>query len=189
MMKKAMFVTAAALGVTAFLMAQDISKFNGTWKAESGQTRKLTVKGGVIWMEEMNVGKGGAPGKMIRRQYATNGELVTPGSTPEEQEYWGVWAGAKVKGRTEGAKVIVDTESVSFGNWHDEWEMAPDGKSYAALRVSTGGNFAGKGGPGGGKGPGGPGGGAPPAAGPGGGGPGGGKGKAAPTPEVFHRVE
>jgi hypothetical protein len=118
-----------------------------------------------------------------------------------------VWTGAKAKGKMEGGKVIVDTETATFGNWHDEWTMAADGKSFTALRVSTGGNMArggGKGGPGGGKGPGG---GGPPAAGggpggpggagpggPGGGkgpgGPGGGKGPGGPAePETFFKVQ
>ena len=51
-MKKAMFMTMVALGATAFiLMAQDASKFNGTWKGETGgQIRKLTYKDGVVFM-------------------------------------------------------------------------------------------------------------------------------------------
>lgn len=179
-MKKTMFMTMVSLAATAFLlMAQDVSKFNGTWKAESGQTRKLTVKDGVIYMEELNAGR---PDPILR-QYPANGTEIT---MPDN---YGVWAGATAKGKMEGNKLVVDTVSKSFGNWHDEWTMAPDGKSYEALRVSTGGNFANKGG---GKGPGG---GAPPAgdgaakAPAAGGGGGGGKGKAAPTPETFHKVE
>src|SRR5690348_18347142 len=41
-LKKALFTAVAALGAAAFmLMAQDGSKFNGTWKGETGgQTRK-----------------------------------------------------------------------------------------------------------------------------------------------------
>jgi hypothetical protein len=65
--------------------------------------------------------------------------------------------------------------------WHDEWTIAPDGKSYRALRqmvsAGTGGGFGGKGGgaaPGGGKGPGG----------------GGAKGKGGATePELFVKIE
>lgn len=175
-MKKAMFMTMVALGVSAFLlMAQDVSKFNGTWKSEKGQTRKLTVKDGVIFMEEINAGKA----EPILRQYPANGTEIT---MPDN---YGVWAGATAKGKMEGNKLVVDTVSKSFGNWHDEWTMAEDGKSYEALRVSTGGNFAGKGG----------GGGAPPAAGgdaakgPPPGGAGGGKGKAPAVPETFVKIQ
>jgi len=164
-----MFMTMFALGVASFLLAQDVSKFNGTWKSEKGQTRKLTVKGGVIYMVEENGGKAGT----ILRQYPTNGEITMP-------DDYGVWAGATARGKMEGNKVIVDTETKTFGNWHDEWTMAADGKSYEALRVSTGGNFAGKGGGGGA-----PGGGKAPE----GAAPGGGKGKAAPTPETFTKIE
>lgn len=159
-MKKAMFMTTMALGLASFvLMAQDVSKFNGTWKSEKGQTRKLTVKDGVIYMEEQNAGRP----EPILRMYPANGTEIT---MPDN---YGVWAGATAKGKMEGNKLVVDTVTKTFGNWHDEWTMAADGKSYEALRVSTGGNFAGKGG-GGGKGPGG--------------------GKAAePTPETFTKIQ
>jgi hypothetical protein len=68
LMKKVMFVALAALGVTAFmLMAQDASKFNGTWKGEAGgQTRKLTLKDGIVFMEETQPN-----GRVILRQYPT----------------------------------------------------------------------------------------------------------------------
>ena len=123
-----------SLGITAFLlMAQDVSKFNGTWKSEKGQTRKLTVKDGVIYMEEMNAKN------TILRQYPTNGEITMP-------DNYGVFAGATAKGKMEGNKVVVDTVTKTFGNWHDEWTMAADGKSYEALRVSVGGGPGGKGG-------------------------------------------
>lgn len=172
-MKKAMFMTMVALGVSAFLlMAQDVSKFNGTWKSEKGQTRKLTVKDGVIYMVEENAGRP----EPILRQYPTNGELTMP-------DNYGVWAGATAKGRTEGNKVIVDTETKTFGNWHDEWTMAADGKSYEALRVNMGGGPA----KGGGAPP--PGGGGDAAKAPAPGGPGGGKAKAPAVPETFVKIQ
>lgn len=153
-----------ALSAAFLVMAQDnLSKFNGTWKSEKGQTRKLTVKDGVIYMVEENAGRP----EPILRQYPSNGEITMP-------ENYGVWAGAKATGKMEGNKLVVDTTTNTFGNWHDEWTMAADGKSYSALRVSTGGNFAGKGGGGGGKGP---------------GGPGGGKAKAEPEPETFTKIQ
>ncbi len=77
-------------------------------------------------------------------------------------ENYGVWAGATAQGKMEGNKLVVETQTKTFGNWHDEWTMAPDGKSYEALRVGLGG------GPGGGK--------------------GGGKG-GPPTPETFTKVQ
>ena len=47
-LKKAIFTAAVVLGAAAFmLMAQDASKFNGTWKGDNGQVRKLTYKDGV----------------------------------------------------------------------------------------------------------------------------------------------
>src|SRR5579872_141190 len=141
-----MFMTMVALGVTAFmLMAQDASKFNGTWKGEEGgQIRKLTYKDGVVYMEETQKN-----GSVILRQYPAKGQEVTMTE--------GVWKDAKATGKMEGNKLVVDTTQ---GN--DEWTLSDDGKSYSALRQRVGG------GGGGGKGPGGPGGG-----GPGGGGPGG----------------
>ena len=166
-MKKTMFMTMVALGVTAFmLMAQDASKFNGTWKGETGgQTRKLTYKDGVVYMEETQKG-----GMVILRQYPTKGQEVTMTE--------GVWKDAKATGKMEGNKLVVETTQGNGTQWHDEWTLADDGKSYSALRQRVGGGPGG-GGPGGGKGPGGPGG-------PGGGkGPGGGGG----GPETFTRVE
>lgn len=157
-MKKAIFMTMVALGATFLVMAQDtLSKFNGTWKSEKGQVRKLEVKDGIIYMVEENKGRP----EPILRQYPANGKQIT---MPDN---YGVWAGATAKGNLEGNKVTVDTQTKTFGDWHDEWTMAPDGKSYSALRVSVGG------GPGGGK---------------GGGGKGGGKG-GPPEPETFTKVQ
>lgn len=179
-MKKAMFTTMAALGAAAFLlMAQDASRFNGTWKgSDFGQTRKLTYKDGVVYMEETQA-KGGAP---ILRQYPTQGQEVTMTE--------GVWAGSKATGKMEGNKLVVDTVMPNGTKWHDEWTLAEDGKSYSAVRqlvaVGEGGVF----GKGGGKGPGGgqgPAGGKGPA---GEKGPGGGKGKAGGgAPEIFTKIE
>ena len=156
MLRKAILVAVVALSATVTMIGQDpLSKFNGTWKSENGkQIRKLEVKGGVIYMVEDN----GRP-EPILRQYPTNGELVMP-------DNYGVWAKAKAKGHVEGGnKVVVDTETETFGNWHDEWTMSTDGKTYQALRVSMGG------GRGGAKGP------------------GAGGAKAAPMPETFTRIE
>jgi hypothetical protein len=113
----------AALGVTAFLlMAQDASKFNGTWKGEAGgQTRKLTLKDGVVFMEETQPN-----GRVILRQYPTNGQEVTMTE--------GVWKDSKATGRMEGNKLVVDTTMPNGTKWHDEWTLAADGKSYSALR-------------------------------------------------------
>jgi hypothetical protein len=145
-LKKAIVMTLVALGATFLVMAQDtLSKFNGTWKSEKGQVRKLTVKDGSIFMVEENAGRP----EPILRQYPSNGEITMP-------DNYGVWAGATAKGKMEGNKLVVDTETKTFGNWHDEWTMAADGKSYSALRVSMGGGPAGKGGGGKGGGKGGP---------------------------------
>ncbi len=136
-----------ALGATFLLVAQDqLSKFNGTWKSEKGQVRQLEVKNGVIYMKEDNPGRP----EPILRQYPGNGQEIT---MPEN---YGVWAGATAKGKMEGNKLTVDTQTKTFGDWHDEWTMAPDGKSYSALRVSVGGGPGGKGGKGKGGGKGGP---------------------------------
>jgi len=152
-----MFMTMVALGVTAFLlMAQDASKFNGTWKGEEGgQVRKLTVKDGIVFMEETQPN-----GRVILRQYPTNGQEVTMTE--------GVWKDSKATGKMEGNKLVVDTTMPTGMKWHDEWTISEDGKSYSALRqmvsAGSGGGFGGaqKGpGPGAPKGPGGPGGGAP----------------------------
>ena len=134
-MKKAMFVTMAALATAFLLMAQDLSKFNGTWKGEEGgQIRKLTVKDGVIYMEETQPG-----GRLILRQYPFKGQEITMTE--------GVWKDSKATGKVEGNKMIVETTMPNGTEWHDEWTMAADGKSYAALRqmvkAGTGGAFGG----------------------------------------------
>lgn len=160
-MKKTMFMTMFALGVTAFmLMAQDASRFNGTWKGEDGgQIRKLTYKDGVVYMEETQ-----KSGMVILRQYPTKGQEVTMTE--------GVWKDAKATGKMEGNKLVVETTQGNGTQWHDEWTLADDGKSYSALRQRVGG---GPGGGGGGKGP---------------GGGGGGKGKGGGGgPETFTKVE
>ena len=140
-LKKAMFVTMAALGAAAFLlMAQDASRFNGTWKGEEGgQIRKLTYKEGVVYMEETQ-----KSGMVILRQYPTKGQEITMTE--------GVWKDAKATGKMEGNKLVVETTQGNGTQWHDEWTIAEDGKSYSALRQRVGG---GPGGPGGGKGQGG----------------------------------
>ena len=133
-----------ALGVTAFLLiAQDASKFNGTWKGEdAGQIRKLTYKDGVVYMEETQ-----KSGMVILRQYPTMGQEITMTE--------GVWKDAKATGKMEGNKLVVETTQGNGTQWHDEWTLAEDGKSYSALRQRVGGA---PGGPGGGKGKGGGGG-------------------------------
>jgi hypothetical protein len=173
-LKKAMFIALVALGMTASAaMAQDASKFNGTWKgAEGGQTRKLTVKDGVVFMEETQPN-----GRVILRQYPFQGQEVTMTE--------GVWKDSKATGKMEGNKLIVDTTMPTGMKWHDEWTLSEDGKSYSALRQmvspGTGGGFGGGRGAGAGGGAGaGQGGGAPRA---GGGGRGGG------GPETFTKVE
>ncbi|MEP7351912.1 MAG: hypothetical protein ABI824_01640 [Acidobacteriota bacterium] len=176
-MKKAIFMTMVALSATVLLLAQDASKFNGTWKGDGGQVRTLTFKNGVIYMEEHQA-KGDL---IILRNYPTQGQEITMTE--------GVWKDAKATGKMEGNKLVVETQQANGTQWHDEWTMAEDGKSYSALRVNVSGSR------GGGKGPGGPGGGAPPAGGPGGGGPGGAKGpgggggRGAPMPETFTKIQ
>lgn len=139
-MKKATLIIMAALGVAAFLlMAQDASRFNGTWKGEKGgQTRKLTFKDGVVYMEETQ-----ANGRVILRQYPTNGQEVTMTE--------GVWKDSKATGKMEGNKLVVDTIMPNGTKWHDEWTLAEDGKSYSALRqnVTNGNGGAARGGGGG----------------------------------------
>ncbi len=150
-MKKAILRATVALGAAAFLMmAQDASKFNGTWKgADNGQVRKLTFKDGVIFMEETQTN-----GRVILRQYPTQGQEVTMTE--------GVWKDSKATGKLEGNKLVVDTTMPNGTKWHDEWTLADDGKSYSALRqmvaAGNGGAFGGgkKGGGGGKKGGGGP---------------------------------
>jgi hypothetical protein len=138
-LKKAMFMTMVALGVTAFvLMAQDASKFNGTWKGEEGgQIRKLNYKSGVIYMEETQ-----KSGMVILRQYPTQGQEITMTE--------GVWKDAKATGKMEGNKLVVETTQGNGTQWHDEWTLAADGKSYSALRQRVGGGRGGGKGKGGG---------------------------------------
>ena len=125
-----------ALGLTAFLvMAQDASKFNGTWKGEDGgQIRKLTYKDGVVYMEETQ-----KSGMVILRQYPTKGQEVTMTE--------GVWKDAKATGKMEGNKLVVETTQGNGTQWHDEWTLAEDGKTYSALRqmvsAGSGGGFGG----------------------------------------------
>jgi hypothetical protein len=175
-LKKTMFITTVALGAAAFtLMAQDASRFNGTWKGEAaGQTRKLTYKDGVVYMEETQ-----KSGMVILRQYPTQGQEVTMTE--------GVWKDAKATGKMVGNKLVVETTQGNGTMWHDEWTLADDGKSYSALRQRVGGG-GGPGGGGGGRGPGGGGGGGD--KGPGGGGGGGRQGGGGGGgPETFTKVE
>ena len=151
-----MFLTMVGLGAAAFmLMAQDASKFNGTWKGDNGQVRKLNFKDGVVYMEETQVN-----GSIILRQYPTQGQEITMTE--------GVWKDSKATGKMEGNKLVVDTTMPTGMKWHDEWTVADDGKTYSALRqMVDAGNGGGFGGKGGGKGP------------------GGGKGKGGGGPETF----
>jgi hypothetical protein len=115
-----------ALAATAFpSMAQDASKFNGTWKGDGGQVRKLTLKDGVIYMEETQPNGG----RVILRQYPTQGQEITMTE--------GVWKDAKATGKMEGNKLVVETTQGNGTQWHDEWTMAADGKTYSALRVNV----------------------------------------------------
>src|SRR5579864_1277474 len=147
-MRKAIFVTMLALGAAA-LVAQDASKFNGAWKGDNGQVRKLNFKDGVVFMEETQTN-----GSVILRQYPTQGQEITMTE--------GVWKDSKATGKLEGNKLVVDTTMPTGMKWHDEWALADDGKTYSALRqmvaAGNGGGFGGKGGKGGGKGKGGGGG-------------------------------
>jgi hypothetical protein len=129
--KKAILMTLAALGVTALMLfAQDASKFNGTWKGEEGgQIRKLNYKDGVVYMEETQ-----KSGMVILRQYPTKGQEVTMTE--------GVWKDAKATGKMEGNKLVVETTQGNGTQWHDEWTLAEDGKSYSALRQRVGGGPA-----------------------------------------------
>src|SRR5947208_15805386 len=136
-----------ALSVAAFtLMAQDASKFNGTWKGDGGQVRKLTFKDGIVFMEETQTN-----GRVILRQYPAQGQEITMTE--------GVWKDSKATGKMEGNKLTVDTTMPTGMQWHDEWTLAEDGKTYAALRqmvsAGNGGGFGGGKGPGGAKGTGG----------------------------------
>jgi hypothetical protein len=122
-----MFLAMVALGVTASLLAQDGSKFNGTWKGEAGgQTRKLNFKDGIVFMEETQPN-----GRVILRQYPTQGQEITMTE--------GVWKDSKATGKMEGSKLVVDTTMPNGTKWHDEWTIAADGKSYSALRQRVGG--------------------------------------------------
>ena len=135
-------MTILALSVGALvLMAQDGSKFNGTWKGDNGQVRKLNWKEGVIFMEETQT-----DGRLILRQYPTQGQEITMTE--------GVWKDSKATGKLEGNKLVVDTTMPNGTKWHDEWTLADDGKTYSALRpmvsAGTGGAFGGGKGQGGG---------------------------------------
>ena len=166
-MKKTIFMTIVALGAAALLvLAQDASKFNGTWKGDGGQVRKLTFKDGIVFMEETQTN-----GSVILRQYPTKGQEITMTE--------GVWKDSKATGKMDGNKLVVETTMPTGMQWHDEWTMSEDGKTYAALRqmvsAGNGGGFGGgKGpGPGGAKGP---------------GGAGGGKAKGSGGPETFTKL-
>lgn len=178
-LKRSIFLAVAALAASALtLMAQDASKFTGTWKgSDNGQIRKLTYKDGVVHMEETQ-----ANGRLILRDYPAQGQEIT-------MDLEGVWKGSKATGKIEGNKLSVDTTMPNGTKWHDEWTLADDGKSYSALRQMV---AAGTGGPfgGGARGPA-PGGGAP-AGGGEGRGPGGGAGAGRAGgggPETFTKVE
>src|SRR5690348_8270271 len=100
-------MTTLAFGVSAFiLMAQDLTKFNGTWKSEKGQVRELTVKDGVVHMREENKN-----GPLILRQYPFQGQEITM--------HDGVWADSKAVGHMEGNKMVVDTVMPTGMKWHD----------------------------------------------------------------------
>ena len=110
-MKKAMFMTIVALGVTALLMAQDASKFNGTWKGDGGQVRKLTFKDGIVFMEETQTN-----GSVILRQYPTKGQEITMTE--------GVWKDSKATGKMEGNKLIVETTMPTGTRAAKRWARA-----------------------------------------------------------------
>jgi hypothetical protein len=142
-LKKAIFRTTAGLSVIAFmLMAQDASRFNGTWKGDGGQVRKVTFKDGIVFMEETQTN-----GSVILRQYPTQGQEITMTE--------GVWKDSKATGKMEGNKLVVDTTQANGTQWHDEWTLAEDGKTYSALRQMVSAANGGGKGPGGGKGKGG----------------------------------
>lgn len=166
-MNKLIVTTLLSLAAATSLLAQDASRFNGTWKgSDNGQIRKLTYKDGVVHMEETQ-----ANGRVILRDYPAEGQEIT-------MNLEGVWNGSKATGKMEGNKLSVDTTMPNGTKWHDEWTISDDGRTYSALRQMV---AAGEGGPfgrGAGRGPGGP-----PAGGAGRGRAGGG------GPETFTRVE
>jgi hypothetical protein len=124
-LKKAMF-TLIAMGLGAsMLLAQDAAKFNGTWKGDGGQVRKLNFKDGIVFMEETQPN-----GRVILRQYPTQGQEITMTE--------GVWKDSKATGKMEGNKLVVETTMPTGVQWHDEWTMAADGKTYSALRQMKG---------------------------------------------------
>lgn len=153
-LKKSLLLTMAALALAAFpSMAQDASKFNGTWKgSDNGQIRKLTFKDGIVFMEETQTN-----GRVILRQYPTQGQEITMTE--------GVWKDSTATGKMEGNKLVVDTTMPNGVKWHDEWTLAEDGKTYSALRqmvsAGDGTGFGGRKGGGGDKGGGKKGGGGP----------------------------
>ena len=131
-LKKAIF-TVIAMALGAFLLlAQDGSKFNGTWKGDGGQVRKLNFKDGIVFMEETQTN-----GRVILRQYPTKGQEITMTE--------GVWKDSKATGKMEGNKLVVETTMPNGTQWHDEWTLAADGKTYAALRVMVAGAGGAKG--------------------------------------------
>ncbi len=172
-MNKSICMAIAAFAAASTLMAQDASKFTGTWKgSDNGQVRKLTYRDGVVHMEETQ-----ANGRLILRDYPAQGQEIT-------MNLEGVWKDSKATGKMEGNKLVVDTTMPNGTKWHDEWTLADDGKSYSALRqmvaAGTGGPFGGGRAPGAGA----PGGAGAPAGG------GGGRGRAGGGgPETFTKVE
>ena len=123
-MKKAMFTMIALCASAVLLTAQDASKFNGTWKGDGGQVRKLNFKDGIVFMEETQPN-----GRIILRQYPTQGQEITMTE--------GVWKDSKATGKMEGNKLVVETSMPNGTMWHDEWTMAADGKTYSALRQNV----------------------------------------------------
>ncbi|HWF09044.1 MAG TPA: hypothetical protein VG297_11305 [Bryobacteraceae bacterium] len=174
-MNKAIFMTTLAFALGALtLLAQDATRFNGTWKGDGGQVRKLTFKDGVVYMDETQTN-----GSVILRQYPTQGQEITMTE--------GVWKDSKATGKMEGNKLSVDTTMPNGTKWHDEWTLADDGKTYSALRQMV---AAGTGGPFGGRGPGGGAGAGAGAGGRGAGGGGGGRGRGGGGgPETFTKQD
>jgi hypothetical protein len=174
-LNKAIFMTTLAFALGALtLLAQDATRFNGTWKGDGGQVRKLTFKDGVVYMDETQTN-----GSVILRQYPTQGQEITMTE--------GVWKDSKATGKMEGNKLSVDTTMPNGTKWHDEWTLADDGKTYSALRQMV---AAGTGGPFGGRGPGGGAGAGAGAGGRGAGGGGGGRGRGGGGgPETFTKQD